>query len=211
MIIKSFTVNPFQENTYVVSVDSGETMVIDPGFYSPSEENAFLRYLDDNGLTVKILVNTHLHIDHVLGNAFIEQRFGIKAFAHDGDGFWLNGLEAQGRMFGLPLRGEKPSIGLYLREGDKVSLGTEVFEVFEVPGHSPGSIVLYNRLQNCLFAGDVLFAGSVGRSDLAGGDHAVLIKGISDKLLTLPDDTVVYSGHGPSTTIGREKSSNPFL
>lgn len=211
MEIKSFIVNPFQENTYVVSVESGETMVIDPGFYSTSEEKAFLDYLDANGLTPKILVNTHLHIDHVLGNAFIEQRYGLKAFAHEGDGFWLNGLEAQGRMFGLPMRGPKPSIGLYIREGDNVTLGTEVFEILEVPGHSPGSIVLYNRLQGCLFAGDVLFSGSVGRSDFTGGDHGVLIKGIREKLLILPDETVVYSGHGPSTTIGREKNGNPFL
>lgn len=211
MIIKQFTVNPFQENTYLVSVESGDALVIDPGFYSTSEENEFINYLDANGLKPTMLVNTHLHIDHVLGNSFVEERFGLKAFAHEGDGFWLNGLEAQGRMFGLPLRGKKPSIGLYIKDGDKVSLGKEVFEVFEVPGHSPGSITLYNRQQGCLFAGDVLFAGSVGRADLAGGDHALLIKGIREKLLTLPEETVVYCGHGPSTTIGKEIAVNPFL
>lgn len=211
MNIKRFTVNPFQENTYVVSVDSGETMIIDPGFYTANEENAFVNYLETNGLNPTILVNTHLHIDHVLGNAFIEKRYGLRAFAHAGDGFWLEGLEAQARMFGLPMRGPKPSIGLYIREGDKVSLGKETFEVLEVPGHSPGSIVLYNRAQGCLFAGDVLFESSVGRSDFTGGDHGVLIKGITEKLLTLPDETVVYSGHGPSTTIGKEKTGNPYL
>lgn len=211
MKIKAFIVNPFRENTYVVSVESGEAMVIDPGFYDASEEQAFLQYLEANHLTPGILVNTHLHIDHVLGNPFVEQRFGLKAFAHPGDGFWLEGLDEQGRTFGLPMRGPTPTIGFYLHEGDKVTLGKEAFEVLEVPGHSPGSIVLYNREQGVLFAGDVLFDGSVGRSDFAGGDHDLLIKGIREKLLVLPDTTVVYSGHGPSTTIGKEKRDNPFL
>jgi len=211
MTIKSFVFNPFQENTYVVYVESGEAMVIDPGCFSVAEEQTLLKFITENSLTIKLVVNTHLHIDHVFGNGFLEKLFDIKALAHREDEFWLNGLEAQARMFGVPLRHAKPSIAHYISEGDILMLGDERFDVFEVPGHSPGSIALYNARQSCLFTGDVLFAGSIGRTDFTGGDHATLIREIHEKIMILPDNTLVYSGHGPSTTIGQEKSGNPFL
>jgi hydroxyacylglutathione hydrolase len=211
MNIKPFIVNPFRENTFVVSTETGEAMVIDAGCYSPAEEKALADYLTENGLTVKILINTHLHIDHVLGLTFLHQLTGLKTLAHQGDVFWLNQLEAQARMFNMPLRYEYGPVGQFIKENDLIELGAEQFKVLEVPGHSPGSVALYNKKQACIFVGDVLFAGSIGRTDFTGGDYNTLIGGIQQKLLVLPKDTVVYSGHGPSTTIGQEIETNPYL
>jgi len=211
MQIQQFTFNPFQENTYVVYNDEKEALIIDPGCYSANEENKLKDFIESNSLNVKMLVNTHLHIDHVLGNAFIEKTYQVKATANSEDEFWLKGLEEQSRMFGLKLRHETPSLGNYIHEGDILMLGKDTFKVFQVPGHSPGSIVLYNASCNCVFVGDVLFENSIGRTDLQGGNYQSLIEGIQNKLLTLPENTVVYCGHGPSTTIKREKENNPFI
>lgn len=211
MKIKQFTFNPFQENTYVLYNEENEALIIDPGCYDPSEEERLNSFIMSKNLTVKLLVNTHLHIDHVFGNAFVENKYHVKALANQADEFWLKGLEAQARMFGMNLRYTTPPIGKNIREGDQLTLGTEIFEVYQIPGHSPGSIVLYNEKNRCVFVGDVLFQNSIGRTDLQGGNYQTLIDGIRAKLLLLPDDTVVYSGHGPSTTIGVEKVNNPFL
>jgi len=211
MTIKTFVFNPFQENTYLISTEQGETLVIDPGCFYPAEEKRLTDYITQHGLTVTCVVNTHLHIDHVLGNTFLEKVTGIKAQAHAGDAFWLNSMDAQCRMFGLQTPTEKTDAQLNLKEGDILRLGEEAFTVLEVPGHSPGSIALYNATQHCLFSGDALFAGSIGRTDLTGGDYDTLIRNIQSKLMTLPDDTMVYCGHNASTTIGAERQSNPYL
>lgn len=211
MKIKQFVFNPFQENTYVVYTESGDAMIIDPGCSSHSEEVMLTDFLKENSLTLKLVVNTHLHVDHVLGNSFIEKTYGIKALANKDDEYWLKSLEAQAMMFGVALRHELPTLGGYLNEGDTLEFGSDKFQIFQIPGHSPGSIVLYNASQSVVFVGDVLFYSSIGRSDLAGGDYTLLIDGINKKLLNLPDETVVYSGHGPSTTIGQERKSNPFI
>jgi len=211
MQIQQFTFNPFQENTYIVYNDEKEAMIIDPGCYTEDEETKLHHFIVSNGLNIKLLVNTHLHIDHVLGNAFVEKTYHVKAHANSRDEFWLKGLEGQARMFGLSLRYPSTILENYIQEGDKLHLGSEIFDIFQVPGHSPGSIILYNAKNHLVFVGDVLFHGGIGRSDLQGGNYRSLIEGIQDKLLTLPENTVVYSGHGPSTTIGREKANNPFL
>jgi glyoxylase-like metal-dependent hydrolase (beta-lactamase superfamily II) len=211
MNIKQFVFNPFQENTYLVYNDSLEAMIIDPGCNNTAEENKIASFIKDNNLTIKYVINTHLHIDHVLGNYYFEVTFGVKALAHQGDEFWLNGLSAQARMFGLDLKSGNPTLGGFLKEGDKLKLGDDVFDIFETPGHSPGSIVLYNASSGLLFAGDLIFQGSIGRTDLAGGNYQDIIKSIQQKILVLPDETVVYSGHGPSTTIGHEKQYNPYF
>lgn len=211
MTIKVFVFNPFQENTYVVSTEQGDTLIIDPGCFNPAEEKRLSNYIAEQGLKVTCVVNTHLHIDHILGNAYVEKTTGIRALAHEGDAFWLNGLDAQCRMFGLQPPTEKTYATLTLKEGDTLQVGEEVFTVFEVPGHSPGGIALYNAAQACLFSGDTLFAGSIGRTDLTGGDYETQIKHIQNKLMSLPDSTVVYCGHGPSTTIGSERLHNPYL
>jgi hydroxyacylglutathione hydrolase len=211
MEIKQFEFSPFQENTYVAYTDKLEAIIIDPGCYNTNEENQLRMFIESKGLKVLHLVNTHLHLDHAFGNSFVEKTWNVKTEAHAGDAFWLKGMAGQCRMFGLELRNPAPGIGLELQEGDSIHLGSETFEVLHVPGHSPGSIVLYNAKEHFLFAGDVLFENSIGRTDLQGGNYAQLIKGIQEKLLVLPDETVVYSGHGATTTIGKEKASNPFL
>ncbi len=211
MHIKQFVFNPFQENTYIVYNDSLEAMVIDPGCYNSAEEGRIASFIKENNLNLKYVVNTHLHIDHVLGNYYFEINYGIKALAHQGDEFWLNGLSAQARMFGMELKTGNPALGGFLKEGDKISLGEDTFDVFETPGHSPGSIVFYNATSNVLFAGDLIFQGSIGRTDLTGGNFQDIIKSIQQKILVLPDETIVYSGHGPSTTIGHEKQYNPYF
>jgi len=211
MEIKQFVFSPFQENTYVAFTDTLEAMIIDPGCYSTEEEKQLRLFIEDKGLNVTHLVNTHLHLDHAFGNSFVEKTWNVKTEAHAGDAFWLKGMAGQCRMFGLEMRNPAPDISKELQEGDSIELGSEIFEVLHVPGHSPGSIVLYNAKAHVLFVGDVLFEGSIGRTDLQGGNYTQLIKGIQDKLLVLPDETVVYSGHGSATTIGKEKASNPFL
>jgi len=211
MNIKQFTFSPFQENTYVAYTDTKEAIIIDPGCNSPEEENLLRAFIENNDLKVVHLVNTHLHLDHAFGNTFVEKTWNVETSAHPGDAFWLKGMAGQCRMFGLELRNPAPGITHELQEGDLISMGEEAFVVLHVPGHSPGSIVLYDAKSHILFAGDVLFENSIGRTDLQGGNYAQLIKGIQEKLLVLPAETVVYSGHGPATTIGREKASNPFL
>lgn len=217
MNIKAFTFNPFQENTYVVSNNAGDALVIDPGCSNPQEEARLHNYLIEEGLRLQCIVNTHLHIDHVLGNRFLEETFGVRSMAHQSDAFWLERLPEQAKMFGIPLLRDVPQVGIPLVEGDRIWLGkegspeAECFDVFEVPGHAPGHIVLYNANNACLFAGDVLFKGSIGRTDLIGGNYEQLIDGIRSKLLVLPEDTDVFCGHGPVTSIGKEKQHNPFI
>jgi hydroxyacylglutathione hydrolase len=211
MHIRLFTFSPFQENTYLVYTDQGEAMIIDPGCYTSAEENALKSFIDEHHLKVVLLVNTHLHIDHVFGNAFVEETWGIQASANKNDFFLLDIMQEHAGMFGLPGCRQAPPVGHSLSEGSVLSLGSEEFQILEVPGHSPGSIVLYHAAKNVAFVGDVLFSGSIGRTDLQGGNYGDLITGIQQKLLSLPDQTVVYSGHGPSTTIGQEKRENPYL
>lgn len=211
MKIKQFTFSPFQENTYVAYTDNLEAMVIDPGCYSTAEENQLRAFIESKGLKVVHLVNTHLHLDHAFGNSFVEETWNVLTSAHVDDAFWLKGMAGQCRMFGLELHKPAPMISHELHEGNQIRVGAETFEVLHVPGHSPGSIVLYNAKEHFLFAGDVLFDGSIGRTDLQGGNYAQLIKGIQEKLLVLPDETVVYPGHGPATTISKERATNPFL
>ncbi|MCK9311514.1 MAG: MBL fold metallo-hydrolase [Bacteroidales bacterium] len=211
MYIKHFTFNPFQENTYIVYNEEKEAMIIDPGCNSEKEESILNEFIVSNGLKVKILVNTHLHIDHCYGNAFVENTYDVKAYANREDEFLLKDMAGQSKIFGIPLRHAAALIENDIYENDKLTLGSEIFEAFLIPGHSPGSVVLYNAKNSCVFVGDVLFQGSIGRTDLQKGNYQSLIDGIREKLLILPDETVVYSGHGPTTTIGQEKANNPFI
>ena len=215
MIIKQFVVNSFGVNAYLLSNDAGETILIDPSVSSEQEENALASYIGQNHLTVKRLLNTHLHLDHVLGNAFIANKYGVKPEAHEEDAFLLDLQEEQSQMFGLPMRSPSPALENYLAEGDTVDIPGIKLQVFHVAGHSPGGIAFYcekpgtvngqKDVPPLLFPGDILFAGSRGRSDLFGGDEDALVSGIKSKLLTLPGETVVFPGHGPATTIASEK------
>lgn len=212
MNIKIFEFNPISENTYVAYDETNECVIIDPGCFFPDEKSLLLDFILDNDLVVKHLLNTHLHFDHVFGNHFIHEQFNLETEAHEGDEFLLKQLPGQMQMFGFSSEGvQVPKVGKYLKENDVVTFGNQRMVVFEVPGHSPGSIAFYNEEAGCVFVGDALFRGSVGRTDLVGGNHQQLIDGIKKKLLTLPPDTVVYSGHGPLTTIKEEMRNNFYL
>lgn len=212
MEIAVFQFALFGINTYVVfDPDSKECVVIDPGMSMPEEETAISDFIERKGLKVTNIINTHLHVDHAIGDAFMTKETGAPILAHRQDESLGQGLSMQARMFGMSEEPEDVVISQYLEEGDVIKIGKGELEVLHVPGHSPGSIVLYDRKDGFLIAGDVLFNGSIGRTDLPGGNHASLISGIQEKLLKLPDDTKVYPGHGPSTTIGHERKYNPFL
>jgi glyoxylase-like metal-dependent hydrolase (beta-lactamase superfamily II) len=211
MKIKTFEFNPISVNTYIVYDETGECAIIDAGCYSPDEERNLLDFILDNELSVKRLLNTHLHFDHVWGNVFIKEQFGLKTYAHRADQFLLDNMQGQTRLFGFNPPDELPEIGSYLNEGDTIRWGKQEFSVLHVPGHSPGSVVFYNKAAGCAFTGDVLFRADIGRTDLAGGNFRQLISGITKKLLTLPPETIVYPGHGMITNIGYETVHNPYV
>lgn len=211
MTIKTFTFNPFQENTYVVHDHNMEAVVIDAGCYNQHEADVLKQYVDDNGLKVKRILNTHLHIDHHFGNSYMYQFFGLSPEAHKADEFLINKSIQHAQLFGLAFNASTQNLGSYIEEDQQITIGDIVFDCIHVPGHSPGSIAFYNKNENVLFVGDVLFMGSIGRTDLEQGSYPTLIQSIRKKLLPLPDATVVYPGHGPSTTIGYEKVNNPYI
>ena len=212
MKIKTFEFNPLGVNTYVLYDKTGECVVIDASCFFPDERELLLNFILDNNLVVKHLLNTHLHFDHVFGVNFMASQFGLKLQVHPDDVFLLDNLPQQLQMFGFNTNVDyTPEIGNYLKENDIISFGEQQLKVLHVPGHSPGSIVFYNEKEKFAVVGDVLFNGSIGRTDLPGGNFDQLIEGIRTKLFTLPDDTEIYSGHGPKTTIGQEKKHNPFV
>lgn len=208
--IKPFIFNLFQEATYVLYDDSRECVIIDAGCHSEQEKAELHQFIKDNNLIPKQLLQTHCHVDHILGNAFCAQTFGLKVAAHRDDAFLLAQAVQFGQMWGIDVE-PSPPIGVELREGDMIQFGESALEVLHLPGHSPGHVGFYHRGQNILFTGDVLFKGSIGRTDLPGGNLDVLLKSIREKLLVLDEATDVYPGHGPQTTIGYEARSNPFL
>lgn len=211
MNIKKFEFNMFPVNCYLLWDNTNEAVIIDAGCFFEKEKQELLDFIADNKLTVKRLINTHLHIDHVLGNPFIYKHFGLKSEAHKADEFWLDGLIQQGRMFGFELEEEPVPLEKHLNEGDVITFGESALECIHVPGHSPGSIVFHHKESHSLFSGDVLFQGSIGRADLEGGNFEDLKKNIIQKLFILPSESVIYPGHGPKTTIGNEKKYNPFF
>lgn len=201
MEIRSFVTTPFAENAYVIT-DSGEAMVIDPGEATPELLDAI------EGFRVTTLVNTHAHIDHVGGNAEIKRRTGAEFVCHADAATMLDSVPMQGQMFGLSVA-PSPQPDRLIAEGDTLEVGEITLKIVNVPGHAPGHIALIG--DGFVIGGDVLFAGSIGRTDLMGGDFDLLMDSIRTKLLVLPDETVVLSGHGPPTTIGAERASNPFI
>lgn len=210
LYLKSFTFNPFQQNTYLVYNDALDAFIIDPGNYTASENKILSDFIAEKGLKLKRLLLTHGHIDHVLGNKYIYETYDLLPEIHQADEFFINSMTQTGNMYGVPCE-QSPSPKAYINEGDIISLGEYGFECIFTPGHSPGSISFYNASNKLLISGDVLFLGSIGRTDLPMGDHETLLKSVREKLFVLPDDVKVYSGHGPATTIGHEKSSNPFF
>lgn len=208
--LTQFTFNAFSENSFVLSDDSNECIIIDPGCSNTSEEKELLQFIEDQDLTPVMLVNTHCHIDHVLGNRFIAEKFKLKLCAHKGEEPVLAMGPTVSNMYGIPYK-TSPEIEVYLEEGNKLRFGNSEAAIIFTPGHSPASLSFYFEKEKILIAGDVLFQGSIGRTDLPGGDYNTLIASIREKLLPLGDDVQVYPGHGPSTNIGFERMHNPFL
>ena len=210
MILKRFVFNPFSENTYLLFDETKECVIIDPGCSEASEQHELTEFIRTEGLTVRYLLNTHGHVDHVLGNGFVSKHFGVETLAHNGDAFLMAHATKFARNYGFE-SDEVPPISHVLTHGELVNFGNSQLEVRHAPGHSPGSVVFYSAAQGFAIVGDVLFSGSIGRTDLPGGDYDELIQSITTQLLSLPDKTMVYSGHGAPTTISRERVSNPFL
>ena len=212
MKIKQIQNNPFQENTYVVWDEASmEAAIVDCGALFPQEEAKIETFVSDNNLKVKYILNTHLHLDHCFGNAWAAERYGILPMAHKDDETLLARMGEQARMFGLPFEVKTEKLGGYLNDNDVLMLGENRIDVIHTPGHSRGGLCFYIPSAGWLISGDSLFEGSIGRTDLEGGSYATLIKSITERLMTLPEETVVYPGHGPYTTIGDEKRMNPFL
>ncbi len=211
MKIKKFEFNMFPVNCYVLSDETGEAAIIDAGCFYEEEKQMLKRYIEAHGLKVKHLLNTHLHLDHIFGNPFILREYGLKAEANQADEFWLDQAPAHARSFGFQMPETPVPLGKYICDGDHITFGNTTLEAIHVPGHSPGSIVYYCKADSCLFSGDVLFQGSIGRADLTGGNFDELREHICSRLFILPAETIVYPGHGPSTTIGEEKADNPFF
>ena len=209
MKIKIFTFNPFQENTYVL-YDANKAVIIDAGTLFEPEKQQLKSFLEDNNLTLKRVLNTHLHLDHQFGNQFIFDTYGIAPEAHADDKFLIDTFPVQAQAYGFSVGNAQP-LGREIEDNETIAFGNTELKAIHVPGHSPGSLVFYNEKEGVMFSGDVLFLESIGRTDLPGGDYGTLIKGITERLFVLPDNTVVYPGHGDSTTIGYEKAHNPFL
>lgn len=205
-----FTFNPFQENTWLIWAENLDCIVIDPGCYSPQEKKQLQDFIQEKGLNPVRLINTHCHIDHVLGNPFVSNMYGLTPEIHSLDLPLLNAVESYGSMWGIQSE-PQPEPMLSLDSLEDIILGDERIQLLFTPGHAPGEVSLYSATQNFVIAGDVLFQGSIGRTDLPGGNLDVLLESVRTQLFTLPDSTAVHSGHGPSTTIGNERLHNPFF
>ena len=208
--ISSFTFNPFQENTYIIHNEENECWIVDPGMYDQSEKNFLADYIKRKNWTPRFIINTHCHLDHIFGAKYLIDEFNI--------GFKINKLELEilnnaknsAALFGLNFN-DIPTPTELIDQNSELNLGNNRINVFHTPGHSPGSISFYSKDSNWVLSGDTLFQNSIGRTDLPGGHHETLLKSIKEKLFSLPEETIVYSGHGPKTTIGHEKNNNPFF
>ena len=211
MKIKSFTFNPFQENMYVVYDNTKECIIIDPGCYTEKERTELRRFITSEGLKPVKLINTHCHIDHVLGNKFTSELWDLELYMHKEDLPLLENAGNIGKMYGFEDYEGSPYPKHFLAQDDTLTFGESSFKILFTPGHAPGHICLYSKENNLLIAGDVIFQRSIGRTDLPGGDHSTLINSIITQLFPLPNETQVFCGHGPSTNLGYEKENNPFL
>ncbi len=210
MHIQLFCFNPIQVNTYVLWDDELNALIIDPGCYTAKEEQVLKEFIQSNKLVLRTMLNTHLHFDHLLGNAFVEKTYAITSQAHKDDLFLLHQLPFHARLFGLSGKATCNEPDTLLQDGDRIYCGDIKLKAIHVPGHSPGSLAFYSETDKILFSGDVLFREGIGRSDLDGGDGNILAASLRT-LMSLPDETLVYPGHGPQTSIGYEKLHNPFF
>ncbi|MCW3087505.1 MAG: Glyoxylase, beta-lactamase superfamily [Sediminibacterium sp.] len=208
--VKVFTFSPVQENTYVLYNEHNKAIIIDPGCYFSAEHETLKSFIEDTKLEPVRLLNTHCHLDHVFGNKWVHDTWGLELYLHSGEEPMLKLAPLSGEKWGLPFENYAGPLH-FLGEGDTIQLDDDELEVIFAPGHSPASICFYSVKQAFLIGGDVLFRESIGRTDLPGGDHQTLLTSIRTQLFTLPDAVTVWPGHGPETTIGYEKLHNPFL
>lgn len=210
MQIKSFTFNPFQENTYILYDETKECVMIDPGCNTINEQNQLQEFIELKGLKPVRLLNTHCHLDHIFGNHWVAKTYGLNVEANEKEVPMLSYAEQAAAMYGVPLQAS-PAIHTFLSEKDVLTFGNQKLTILFTPGHSPGSICFYHKESHSIIAGDVLFRESIGRTDLPMGNHEDLLRSIKTKLFTLPKETKVYCGHGVSTSIGYEIENNPFF
>jgi hydroxyacylglutathione hydrolase len=210
LTVQSFTFNPVQENTYVLYNEKGQCCIIDPGCYFASEEGTLTGFIHQNNLSPTLLLNTHCHLDHIFGNRFIGRTYNLTLHLHPQEKAVLEYGPATGQAWGMPFDNYDGEL-VFIDEGQSIRMGDDELHILFTPGHSPGSVSFYSKEAKFVIGGDVLFNGSVGRTDLPGGDFSILEESIKTKLYTLPEDTVVYPGHGDSTTIGDEMKTNPFV
>ncbi|MBK6817782.1 MAG: MBL fold metallo-hydrolase [Saprospiraceae bacterium] len=208
--VKLFTFNAFSENTYVLYDEQGSALIIDPGCNDGNERKMLETFIKKEGLRPTLLINTHCHIDHVLGNKWCKETFDIPLWVPLGEEMMLSQMMRVADMYAIKAEAS-PSPDHLMTDADTIPLGEMSWTLLSAPGHSPASICLYQASEQILIAGDVLFYESIGRTDLPGGNHQLLLQNIHQKLFTLPDTVSVYPGHGPSTTIGHERMHNPFL
>ena len=209
--IKTFVFNYFSVNCFLLHDETKEAVLIDCGVFRKKEEDELIQYVKENELTIKRYLCTHMHLDHIFGNAFVYRTFGLKPETHKTEVEKLPSIEAQAQLFRLRIQMENIPVEKFLVGNETIPFGNSELKTLLVPGHSPGSLVFYNEKERFILTGDTLFNGGIGRTDLWGGNHEVLIAAIKDKLFSLPDETVVYPGHGPETRIIDEKLNNPFL
>jgi glyoxylase-like metal-dependent hydrolase (beta-lactamase superfamily II) len=209
LTVRAFTFNPVQENTYVLYNEQGEACIIDPGCYFQEERDGLKTFIEKTALKPVLLLNTHCHLDHVFGNQFVYETWGLELHIHEKEKPVLDFAPQSGIMWQLPFDPYNGPI-IYLK-GKTIKTGDDELEIRFTPGHAPGHVCFYHEPGGFVIAGDTLFNGSIGRTDLPGGDYDTLINSIQTQLFTLPDDTKVYSGHGPMTTVGMEKMNNPFV
>jgi hydroxyacylglutathione hydrolase len=211
MKIKKFTFNGFSENTYIIYDDTKECIIIDPGCYLESEKEELNSFIVSQELIPVLLVNTHCHIDHIFGNSYAAKKWKIKLIIHQLDLELLKNANEIAISYGFTNYEVSPLPERFISEGENIKFGNSELNILFIPGHAPGHIALYSKSENFIISGDALFRGSIGRTDLPGGEHEVLLSSIREKLFILSDNTTVYCGHGPETTIGFEKNKNPFF
>ncbi|MFN7116718.1 MAG: MBL fold metallo-hydrolase [Saprospiraceae bacterium] len=209
--VVQMTFNPFEENTYLLYDETKECVIIDPGCLGASEKQALASVIQELGLQPVRLINTHCHLDHIFGNRFVAEKYDLSLEIHSGEIPVLERAPQAAMLYGVPYPELSPAPGNFIEDGDTIVFGNTILEAILAPGHSPASLCFFCKASNFLIAGDVLFYGSIGRTDLPGGDYDTLIESITTRLLPLGDDVKVYPGHEPETTIGFEKQHNPFL
>lgn len=202
--------NPFQENTITLSDESGECVIVDAGNYNPQEDAALSKYITDNGLKPVMAVNTHGHVDHMLGVNYVKETYGIPFAIHGKDKFLIDSAPTHGAIYGFKVD-KVPTVDIDLEGQKELKFGNTVFQIIETPGHTPGHVAFYNSDNKLLLTGDTLFRESIGRTDLPGGDYSWIMRSILDKLIPLGDDVHFYPGHGMESTIGHESLYNPFV